>query len=170
MGARLPSILVDMNAFFKDESYAGLANTLTLPSITTKMVDQPMSGVAGDIGRDTGKLDKLECQVTISDYASKVIDLIGSRSSRDEVFNVRGAVDVDGAIKTVVVRMQGYWRGVEFNEWAPEANATSQFTIDVEMFEMEIDGKEVIHIDKINNVFRVNGKDRNDEIRAALAQ
>jgi uncharacterized protein len=35
---------------------------------------------------------------------------------------------------------------------------------------MEVDGRELIHIDKLNNRFRVNGKDRNKEIREALAQ
>lgn len=168
--AKLPSILVDINAFFKDESYAGLCNAMTIPKIVTKTIDQTMAGVAGDIERDIGKLEKLESEVTISDYATKVIDLVGSRTSRDEVFTVRGAVDVDGTVKTIIVRQQGFWKSVEFNEWKPESEATSKFAIAVEMFELEIDGKEVIHIDKMNNVFRVNGVDRNTAIREALAQ
>lgn len=168
--AKLPSILVDVNAFFKDESFAGLCNTMSIPKILTKTIDQTLSGVAGDIERDVGKLEKLESEVTISDYSEKVLDLIGSRESRDEVFTVRGALDVNGQIKTVVVRQQGFWKGVEFNEFKPESEATSKFSIAVEMFEMEVDGRELIHIDKLNNRFRVNGKDRNKEIREALAQ
>ena len=168
--AKLPSVLVDINAFFKDESYAGLCNTMTLPKVVTKTIDQTMAGVAGDIERDVGKLEKLECEVTITDYSGKVIDLVGSRTSRDEVFTVRGAVDMDGTIKTVIVRQQGFWKSLEFNEWKPESEATNKFAIAVEMFEVEIDGKEVIHIDKMNNVFRINGTDRNQAIREALAQ
>lgn len=168
--AKLPSVLVDMNAFFKDQSYAGLCNTVTLPKVVTKTIDQTMAGVAGDIERDVGKLEKLECEVTITDYSGTVIGLVGSRDSRDEVFTLRGAVDVDGTIKTVIVRQQGFWKSVEFNEWKPESEATTKFAIAVEMFELEIDGTEVIHIDKMNNVFRINGVDRNEAIRTALAQ
>lgn len=168
--AKLPTVLVDINCFFGDESYAGTANTMTLPKIATKTINMVMAGVAGDMARDIGRLEKLECEVTISDYASRVIDLVGSRESREEVFIARGAVDVDGTIKTVIIRQQGFWRDVEFNEWAPEKESTNKFAIDVEMFEFELDGKEIIHIDKLGNIFRVNGTDRNQEIRDALAQ
>ncbi|MCF1458083.1 MAG: phage major tail tube protein [Shewanella sp.] len=168
--AKLPTVLVDMNVFLKDESYAGLCNTATLPKIVTKTIDQVLAGVAGDIERDVGKLEKLESELTISDYAAKVIDLVGDRASRDEVITLRGALDTDGAIKTVIVRLQGFWKSLELNEWKPESEATTKFAVAVTMFELEIDGKEVIHIDKLNNVFRINGRDRNDAIRQALAQ
>lgn len=170
MGAKLPSVLVDVNSFFKDESFAGRCNTATLPKVVTKTMDAAMAGVAGDIERDLGRLEKLESEVTISDYSDRVTDLLGARESRDEVFTLRGAVDRDGVIKTAIVRMQGFWKSVEFNEWAPEKEATMKFAIAVEMFHFEVDGKELIYIDKLNNEFRVNGKDRNKEIRAALAQ
>jgi uncharacterized protein len=170
MGAKLPSILVDMNAFFADESFAGLCNTIALPKVVTKTMDAVMAGVAGDIERDLGRLEKLEAEVTISDYSTRVTDYLGSRSSRDEVFSVRGALDRDGAVKTVIVRMQGFWKSAEFNEFAPEKEATMKFGIAVEFFHFEVDGKELIYIDKLNNIFRVNGKDRNKEIRQALAQ
>lgn len=166
----LPRILVDINAFFLDESFAGRCNTVTLPKIVTKTTDHTLAGVAGDIERDIGKLEKLECEVTISDYPERVIGLVGDRASRDEVFVVRGALDVGGSIKTVIVRQQGFWKSVELNEFKPEADATTKFAIAVDMFELEIDGKEVIHIDKLNNVFRINGADRNTAIREALAQ
>lgn len=168
--AKLPTVLVDINAFFKDKSFAGLCNLVTLPKIATKTIDQTLAGVAGDIERDIGKLEKLECEVTISDYSRDVIDLVGSRKSRDEVFTLRGAIDAEGAIKTLVVHMQGFWKSVEFAEFKPETETTTKFAIAVDMFELELDGVELIHIDKLNNIFRINGSDRNTEIRQALAQ
>lgn len=170
MGAKLPSVLVDVNSFFKDESFAGRCNTATLPKVVTKTMDQTLAGVAGDVERDLGRLEKLECDVTISDYSERITGLLGARDSREEVFTLRGAVDVGGIIKTVIVRMQGFWKSAEFNEWAPEKEATMKFAIAVELFHFEVDGKELIYIDKLNNEFRVNGVDRNKEIRAALAQ
>lgn len=169
-GAKLPSILVDINTFLKDESFAGRANAVTLPKVVVKTMDMTMAGVAGDMERDLGRLEKLESEITISDYSDKVVDLVGSRESRDEVLELRGAVDRDGQVKTVVVRLQGYWKSTEFNEWAPEKESTMKFAVAVELFHFEMDGKELIYIDKLNNEFRVNGKDRNKEIRTALAQ
>lgn len=170
MGAKLPSVLVDINSFFKDESFAGRCNACSLPKVVVKTIDLTMSGVAGDIERDLGRLEKLEADVTVSDYSERITSLLGSRSSRDEVFTLRGAVDIAGVIKTAIVRMQGFWKSTEFNAWEPEKEATMKFAIAVELFHFEIDGKELIYIDKLNNEFRVNGVDRNKEIRTALAQ
>jgi P2 family phage contractile tail tube protein len=168
--ARLPSVLEDINAFFGDESYAGLCNTMTLPKVVVKTVDQTLSGFAGDVERSLGKLEKLESEVTISSFATKVMGLVGSRSSRDEVFVVRGAVDVGGTISTVIVRQSGLWKSLELNEFKTETEVSTKFAIAVEYFELEINGAEVIYIDKLNNVFRMNGVDRNEEVREALAQ
>lgn len=168
--SKLPTTINDVNAFIKDTDFAGQANTATLPKIVTKTVDMVLAGVAGDVERDLGKLEKLESDVTISDYSPLVLDLVGSRASRDETLTLRGALDVGERISTLVVKMQGYWKGVEFNEFKPETEATTKFSIAVEVYTLELDGKEIIHIDKMNNIFRINGKDRNKEIREALAQ
>lgn len=168
--SRMPSVLTDMNAFFADESFAGIANTITLPTIAVKTVDMTLSGFAGDIERDVGKLEKLETQVTISDYSSKVTGFVGARSSRDEVMSFRGALDVDGEIVPVIVKASGFWKSVGFNDWTVGVETTTQFTITLNMFEITVNGNELFHIDKDLNIFRVNGVDRNEAIRSALAQ
>ncbi|UTZ44633.1 phage major tail tube protein [Vibrio campbellii] len=81
--------------------------------MVVKTTDMVLAGYAGDIERDLGKLEKLESEVTISEYNPKVIDLVGDRESRDEQFVIRGALDVDGQIKSVVVRQQGFWKSFE---------------------------------------------------------
>ncbi|MCC3798268.1 phage major tail tube protein [Vibrio parahaemolyticus] len=172
MSARIPSVLVDFNAFLKNESFAGLANKLTLPKIVTKTIDFDGAGIGGTMKRDVGKLEAMESEVTISNYSDKVLGLVGSRSSRDEQFVVKGALDIGGQIKSVVVRQQGYWRELEFNPWdAGGVEATNKFVIDVEFFELEVDGKRIFTIDKLNNDFiGPDGKNRNDEIKKALGQ
>ncbi|KEQ11225.1 hypothetical protein GZ77_26570 [Endozoicomonas montiporae] len=171
MSARMPSILVDYNAFLRDDSYAGLCNEVNLPTVAVKTIDQSLAGVGGDIERSIGKLEKMEAVVTITDYASKVMDLIGDRDSRDEVIMLRGHMDTDSGEITCIVRMQGFWKSLEFGDgWKPEAEATTKFTIAVDMFELELDGKQVLFIDKFNNDFIVNGKNRNQKLKASLAQ
>ena len=166
----LPSMLVNTNAFLKDTDFVGLANSATLPKIATKTVDMTLAGYAGDIERDIGKLEKLESEITISDYSPVVIGLVGSRDSRNETLTLKGAVDADGTTKAYVVKMQGFWKGVELNEWKPEIEITTKFSIAVTVLTIEVDGVEVMHIDKGNNIFRVNSVDRNEAIRNALGQ
>ena len=172
MPGRIPSILVDFNAFLKNESFAGVVNKLTLPKIVTKGIDFDGAGIAGTMKRDVGKLEAMESEVTISDYSSKFFNLIGSRESRDEQFVVKGALDVGGQIKSVVVRIAGYWREVDFNEWAAGGvESTTKFVINVEFFELEVDNKRIVTIDKLNNDWiGPDGKNRNSDIKKALGQ
>ncbi|MGL4506658.1 MAG: phage major tail tube protein, partial [Aeromonas sobria] len=55
-------------------------------------------------------------------------------------------------------------------EFAPESETTVQSMVAIEHFELEIDGKEIIYVDKLTNIWRMNGVDRTAEIRACLGQ
>lgn len=170
MAARLPSVIVDMNCFFQDESFAGLINKLTLPKIAVKMAEKAMSGTAGTVERSLGRLEKLEGDITIEAFHPKVLEMPGSNDSRSELFIVKGALDQDGTIADLVVRFSGFWKDVELGEVNPEKEMEVKSSIAIEHFELEIDGKELIYIDKLTNVWRMNGKDRTKEIRRALGQ
>ncbi|TBM39802.1 phage major tail tube protein [Vibrio cholerae] len=169
--ARIPSVLVDFNVFLNGTSFAGVANKVTLPKIVTKTIDFDGAGIGGTMKRDIGKLEAMESEMTVSDYSDRLFELIGSRQSKDEIVTLKGALDVGGVIKHLVVRQSGFWREVEFNEFAAGGvEATTKYVLDVEFFELVVDGKELLYIDKLNNIFRVKGKDRNKEIRQALGQ
>lgn len=166
----LPSVIRDMNTFIKETSFIGVVNEATLPKIVTKTADMVLSGFAGDIERDLGKLEKLESNITVSQYSSIALGLVGDRASRDETLVIRGAIDIGDSISKLAVKMQGLWKEVDFGSFKPEETVGLKFAIAVEVYTLEIDDQEIIHIDKENNIFRVNGKDRNEKIREALAQ
>lgn len=167
--ASVPSILTDMNAFFKDESYAGVCNTVTLPKIAFKTTDFTAAGIAGDVERNLHRLEKLECEITISDYRASVLELLGQPESAQEEFRIRGSLDVNGEIKAVMVKLRGLWKSMELNEFKPESEATMKFSIAPDLYQYELDGNELFYIDKKNYELRINGEDRTKKIREALA-
>ena len=170
MAAKLPSVLVDINCFFRDESYAGLINKLTLPKIAVKMAEKAMSGVAGSMERSLGRLEKMEAEIIIDAFHDRVMEMPGSNASREELFVVKGALDEDGTIGDLVVRFSGFWKDMDFGEMSPEKETEVKSAIAVEHFEIEINGRELVYVDKLTNVWRMNGVDRTAEIRRALGQ
>ena len=170
MAARLPSVLVDYNCYFRDESYAGLINKMTLPKIAVKMVEKAMSGVAGSVERSLGRLEAMTADITIDAFHPRVMEMPGSNDSRNELFIVKGALDQDGAIADLVIRFSGFWKSVDFGELAPEKETEVKSEIAVEHFEIEIDGRELVYVDKLTNTWRMNGKDMTKDIRRALGQ
>lgn len=168
--AKLPHVLTDMNAFLKDESYAGQVNKMTMPKFVVKMVEKATSGTAGAIERSLGRLEKLESEINIDAFVPQIIGMVGSNASRDEVLILRGALDVDGGHVPLVVRFSGFWKDLDLGELAPESETAVKSMVAIEHFELEIDGREVIYVDKLTNVWRMNGEDRTAEIRACLGQ
>ncbi|MBU2708818.1 phage major tail tube protein [Zooshikella marina] len=164
----VPNILTDMNAFFKDESFAGICNEISLPKVAFKTSDFTAAGIAGDTERSLHRLDKLECEVTISSYNAKVLELLGQPDSAQEEFRIRGSVDVNGEIKAVMVKIRGLWKSMELNDFKPESEATMKFSIIADKYQFELDGNELFYIDKKNYEVRINGEDRTKKIREAL--
>lgn len=168
--AKLPHVLTDMNVFLKDESFAGQLNTMTMPKFVVKMVEKATSGTAGSIERSLGRLEKLETEISLEAFAPEIIGMVGSNASRDEVIILRGALDVDGGHVPLIVRLSGFWKDLDLGEFKPEGETTVKSNVAIEHFELEIGGNEVIYLDKLTNVWRMNGVDRNSEIRACLGQ
>ncbi|MGL5589075.1 MAG: phage major tail tube protein [Aeromonas veronii] len=170
MAAKLPHILSDMNVFLMDETFAGQMNKMTMPEFVLKVVDKVTSGTAGTIERSLGRLEKLESEVRIEAYHARVTGLVGSNKGREETLILRGALDVDGGHVPLIVRFNGLWKSMALGEWAPESEVDIKCKVAIEHFELEIDGKEFIYIDKLTNVWRMNGVDLTKEIRACLGQ
>ncbi|MGL5285896.1 MAG: phage major tail tube protein [Aeromonas sp.] len=168
--AKLPHVLTDMNVFLMDESFAGQVNTMTMPSFILKTAEKVLSGSAGAIDRSLGRLEKLESEITMEAFHPKIQGLPGSNASRDEVLILRGALDVDGGHVPLVVRFSGLWKSLELGEFTPEKEIELKSSVGIEHFELEIDGKEYIFVDKLTNVWRMNGVDLTKDIRSCLGQ
>ncbi|MFD2178516.1 phage major tail tube protein [Veronia pacifica] len=172
MAGNLPSVLMDFNVLMNDKSYAGLANKLTLPKVVMKTIDVEGAGIAGSMKRDTGRLEAMEMNLDVSDCSDSLMSLIGSRTTRDKVLILRGAVDQNGVVKSCVIEVAGYWRELDLGEWAAGGQEfMTKFTVDVEYFSLQLDDKPLFKIDKINNEFiGPDGEDRNLAIREALSK
>lgn len=168
--AKLPHILTDMNVFLKDETFAGHMNKMTMPKFVLKVVEKALSGSAGAIERSLGRLEKLESEVSIEAFHPVVIGLVGSNASREETLILRGALDVDGGHVPLVVRFSGLWKDLDLGEFKPEGEVEVKSNVAIEHFELEIDGKEFIYVDKLTNVWRMNGVDLTKDIRACIGQ
>lgn len=169
MGAKIPSVLMDFNTILNGDSYAGIANKITLPPITMKTVDYDGTGMTGSGARDVGKMDKQQLAVTLSDYNSNMVGLVGSRDSKDNQLIFKGALDRNGDIKACKVTCSGYWSGATPADWTPGVEATMDFTVELDYYKLEIDDKIIWEIDRLNNKFiGPDGVDRNQKVNEAL--
>lgn len=165
----LPSMLVDFQLFFDDEAWGGVVNKLTPADIEFKTETQTGSATGGERDRVLPILKPLKPKLTVSDYHPKFLGLIGNPAAKEEPITTKGAIDRDGVTQAVEITMQGDWYKMSMGELSTggqEANLDIEGTLDI--YTIEIDGKEIIHIDIPGKIYRLNGVDQFTKLRKAI--
>jgi len=166
----LNEAIVNFEVFEDATRYLGMAS-VTLPSLTHKNVSVEGAGIAGTVEAIIPHLDALDLGLSFRTQTTDAyrlhelrdhnIDLRISQQARDSV----SGQNVVQAVKHVAV-----CRPKEFNPGnvAPAAAADASGTYGCTIFATYIDGQEVLYVDKLNYIYRVNGVDYLAEHRAAL--
>lgn len=130
------------------------------------------SGIMGEIDMPTlGQLDSMEIEVALNKTNERAVAMFAPGAHTMETRWVTNVLDTSTGSSKIQANK-------EIIKYLPktlslgdiENNETNEGTLTGEVLTYQhiIDGKTVIKIDKLNNVFIVNGKDYSSEIRSAL--
>ncbi|MFC0118769.1 phage major tail tube protein [Pseudoalteromonas xiamenensis] len=163
-----PKILKKFKLFVDGKGYLGIADEITLPKVTVK-TREITSGFQAPIELDVGQLEKLEGTITLLEYNSDVMKLLGNWSGATTPLTARGAIQAQGSQPVaVVVTLEGFFKEVDMGNWkdGEEAKLTLQYA--VQKYKLQI-GQDVIYeIDLYNDTRVINGVDHMVELRAAI--
>ncbi len=166
----LPTTLSDFQVFFLNESWAGVLNKLTPPDIEFKTETFTSSATGGEKEKVLPIIKSLKPKLNFSDYNSKVLGLVGNPEGRTEPLIFRGSIDRDGTAVGVKITMQGDWFKSSMGELASGGQeATVELEGSLDIYTVEIDGEETVHVDLTNRVYRTNGTDHWEAIRKNIA-
>lgn len=168
MPIQLPRVLKNMNLFVDGRGYAGRIDEIQLPKLTLKTEEHRAGGMDVPVEIDLG-MDKLEAELTISDYDPEVYKLFGLLDLKPVQITIRGAIQAQGEeAKPVVINLRGGWREIDAGTWKPGDKSTLKVMLTASYYKLTIDGQEVVEVDAINLVRKVGGVDQMDAIRAAI--
>ncbi|MFN4148516.1 MAG: phage major tail tube protein [Rhodocyclaceae bacterium] len=168
MPIQLPRVLKNMNLFVDGRGYAGRIDEIQLPKLTLKTEEHRAGGMDVPVEIDLG-MDKLEAELTISDYDPEVYKLFGLLDLKPVQITIRGAIQAQGEdAKPVVVNLRGGWREIDAGTWKPGDKSTLKVSVAASYYKLTIDGQEVVEVDAINLVRKVGGVDQMGAIRAAI--
>lgn len=168
MPIQLPRVLKNMNLFVDGRGYAGRIDEIQLPKLTLKTEEHRAGGMDVPVEIDLG-MDKLEAELTISDYDPEVYKLFGLLDLKPVQITIRGAIQAQGEdAKPVVVNLRGGWREIDAGTWKPGDKSTLKVSVAASYYKLTIDGQEVVEVDAINLVRKVGGVDQMEAIRAAI--
>jgi P2 family phage contractile tail tube protein len=165
----LPKILKNFAVFVDGRGYAGKVEEITLPKLTVKTEEYRAGGMDVPIAIDMG-MEKLETDMTFSDYDSELFKLFGIISGNLVALTLRGALqepDKTDAIP-VVLHLRGTIRELDFGTWKAAEKATLKMAMDLRVYKLTYNNADVIEIDAENMIRKINGTDQLATFRTAL--
>ncbi|MDG6327702.1 phage major tail tube protein [Glaesserella parasuis] len=165
----LPRLLKLMNVFNNGFGYEGVAEEVELPKLTMKSEDFRAGGMLGEVTANLG-LEKLEMTHKYAGIVPELFKGFATDTIDSELIRFAGSYQRDdtGEITAVEVLVRG--RHTELDGGSSKTGEKTETTIKsaLSYYKLTVDGKELIEIDLINSVFKVDGKDRYAQHRAAI--
>jgi hypothetical protein len=170
MSKVIPEKVTKFNIYDSGNQILGLAEEATLPDIEHMTSTLSGPGVMGEIESPTpGMISSMTMELTFNAYNKRLFDL--QNPARTVDLTIRGALQMTkstGDITHVGMRIVVRGRGKSFTGGSAKQGEAmgASATIELSYYMVEIDGETVIEIDKLNDVFKINGEDILADIKA----
>lgn len=164
-----PSKLKNMNFFGDGESFLGTVAEVTPPKLVLKMEDYRGGGMLGPIGVDQG-LEKFELEFKAGGILAGAVRQFGAVEHSAQLNRFAGAYQNDntGGVEAVEIVTRGRIAEIDFGTAKPGDDTEHTFKVMCTYYKMTVAGVEWFEIDLAGAIFRVFGRDRYAEIRAAI--
>jgi len=161
----------DANVYINNVSKHGQASEITCPQVNYMMNDYTALGMIGTLPLFNG-IEAMEAtfkwtyldndaQMDMSDPFQAVEIMV--RSSK-AIYENGGLVEE----QPIVIFMRGTGKQHQGGTFASKTDVETESVLAVNYYKLEIDGEEIIEIDVISNIFKINGEDMLAERRANL--
>lgn len=164
----IPQTLVNMNLFVDGKGFAGLATTLTPPTLTIKKEEHRAAGMDAPVNMDVG-MEAMEASFALSGISTDVLKFFGlaDQTAFGAVF--RGAFkDLKGAVVAAEVTTRGMLSEINPGDWKSGEKAEATHAVACTYYKLEVDGEVIHEIDVLGMVRMINGVDQLAAVRAAI--
>ena len=165
--AQLPKTLRNMTAFVDGRGYLGQVKSVELPKLTIKTREHRSGGMDVPVEIDIG-MEKMEATLSFQEFNRELVGQFGQTEAKDVPITVRGVQTNGQDSEAVVAHLRGMIRMMDPGSWSVGEDAEFKIEMAVSYYKLEIGGREVVEIDALNMVRRINRVDILAGQRAAL--
>ena len=167
----MPSKLKNLNFFNDGNSYLGVAKSVTPPPLGRKMESYRGGGMNGPVKADLGFSDdgiQLEWKTGGLDLVS--LRQFGAIGAAAIPLRFSGAFQRDdtGEVSTVEIVVRGRHETLDMGEATPGEDTEHSITTTCSYYKLIVDNEEIIEIDLLNFIEKVNGVDMLEAQRRAI--
>lgn len=167
---KIPQVVNRYNLYRKGTKLVGLTGEVELPAVT--MVTDTLEGAGTGGNMDVpviGLTENMDIQIPFMSLTKDLFSLANPGEAED--LTLRGAIQgtdpATGKISytSIAIYMRGTVKEITPGTVKSGGRMESSVTMTLSYYKIALDGETVLEIDKLNNVFVVNGDDVLKEVR-----
>ena len=167
---KIPQVVNRYNLYRKGTKLVGLTGEVELPAVT--MVTDTLEGAGTGGNMDVpviGLTENMDIQIPFMSLTKDLFSLANPGEAED--LTLRGAIQgtdpATGKISytSIAISMRGTVKEITPGTVKSGGKMESSVTMTLSYYKIALDGETVLEIDKLNNVFVVNGDDVLKEVR-----
>lgn len=168
----VPEKVNDYNAYLNGNLMIGVAASVEIPEIAQKSSDVEGIGINGTLDSPTiGQFESMEQEVQFNTLYSSAVDMLSPGEATDLTFRAAQQVlDKNGgyAYKSLRVVERGRVKKFKPGKIEKSEGMEAAVTIELTYIMIEVDGEQLIEIDKLNGVYKRRGGDMLANIRSLI--
>ncbi|MFS4437844.1 phage major tail tube protein [Paracoccaceae bacterium GXU_MW_L88] len=165
----IKDVFQNFNFFADGRGYAGRIEEFTPPKIVAKMIEYDGGGLGAVVDVPSGSFEKLEAEATIKAQDKDIFTLLGVVPGNTYAFTAKGALaDANGTRHAVQHKMRAHIAELDPGTWKKNDSAEIKLKLTLHYYQYEYDGVELVEIDPINMIAKINGVDQLAETRKAI--
>lgn len=159
----IPEKINDFNAYLNGNKMIGVGASMTLPEINMKTSTISGTGINGEVDSpNIGQFEAMEQEIQFNTLYSSAVDMLSPMSTVNLTIRAAQQVyDKTGGYTFKGLRVVEMGRVKKFNPGKVEKGEGMEATVVLELtyLMIEVDGKQLVEIDKLNGIYKINGKD-----------
>ncbi|HDR9048592.1 TPA: phage major tail tube protein [Burkholderia vietnamiensis] len=165
----MPRKLKGFNLFQNGENFVGQVVEVTLPKLTRKMEDYQGGGMGGPIKVDFGQ-EGIQLEWTCGGFMRSVLGQYGVMKHDGVLLRFAGGYQSEDSPSVDAVEIIIKGRHSEIDPGSAKAKEDTAFKVTTvaSYYKLSINGEDIIEIDFINMIEKINGNDLYAALRTAM--
>lgn len=168
----VPEKIANFNVYKENNVLVGVSGEITMPNLEAMTETISGAGIAGEYESPTpGHFGSMELEIpfrTVHDTSFSLYKEIGKSiilRAAQQSYDVAGG---EYRTRPLKVTLRGHPKNLNLGTMAVGQPTETTPTIELIYIKVEEDGKELLEVDKLNMIFRVQGEDMFAELREQI--
>lgn len=165
----MPRKLKGFNLFQNGENFVGQVAEVTLPKLTRKMEDYQGGGMGGPIKVDFGQ-EAIQLEWTCGGFMKSVLQQYGITKHDGVLLRFAGGYQAEDStgVDAIEVVIKGRHSEIDLGTAKVKEDTAFKVTTVASYYKLTVNGEEVIELDFVNMIEKINGNDLLASLRNAL--